>query len=59
MTVKLISLGGLEAAIASGLLRGLGWGATGVWWGRTLANLANGLLFGLRFRRGRWKHKDV
>jgi Na+-driven multidrug efflux pump len=59
MVVNLISLWGLEVAVAFGLSRGLGWGVTGVWWGRTLANLTNGLLFGLWFRRGRWKQKDV
>jgi hypothetical protein len=52
MTVNLISLWGLEVAVAFGLPRGLGWGATGVWWGRTLANLANGSLLGLWFGRG-------
>jgi putative MATE family efflux protein len=59
MAVNLISLWGLEVAVALGLSRGLGWGITGVWWGRTLASLANGSLLGLWFRRGRWKHKDV
>ena len=59
MAVNLISLWGLEAAIALGLSRGLGWGATGAWWGRTPANLVNGSLLGLWFRRDRWKHKDV
>jgi Na+-driven multidrug efflux pump len=56
MTVNLISLWGLEASIAFGLSRGLGWGAMGVWWGRTLAS---GSLLGLWFRRGWWKHKEV
>jgi putative MATE family efflux protein len=59
MAINLISLWGLEVAVAFGLSRGLGWGITGVWFGRTLANLANGLLFGLWFHRGRWKQKDV
>ena len=59
MAVNLISLWGLEVAVAFGLSRGLGWGTTGVWWGRTLANLANGSLSSLWFRRGRWKHTDV
>jgi putative MATE family efflux protein len=59
MAVNLISLWGLEVALALGLSRGLGWGVTGVWWGRALANLANGLLFWLWFRQGRWKQKDV
>jgi Na+-driven multidrug efflux pump len=55
MAVNLISLWGLEVAVAFGLSRGLGWGVTGVWWGRTLANLANGFLLGLWFRRGNWR----
>jgi putative MATE family efflux protein len=59
MAVNLISLWGIEVAVAFGLSRGLGWGITGIWWGRALANLANGLLLGLWFRRGRWKHRDV
>jgi putative MATE family efflux protein len=59
MAVNLISLWGLEVAAALGLSQGLGWGLTGVWWGRMLANLANGSLLGLWFRRGRWKQKDV
>jgi Na+-driven multidrug efflux pump len=59
MAVNLISLWGVEVAVAFGLSRGLGWGATGVWWGRALANLVNGSLLGLWFRRGWWKHTDV
>jgi putative MATE family efflux protein len=59
MAVNLISLWGLEVAAAFGLSRGLGWGVGGVWLGRALANLTNGLLLGLWFRRGRWKHQDV
>ena len=59
MTVNLISLWGLEVAVAFGLSRGLGWDATGVWWGRSQASQANGSLPGLWFRRGLWKHKDV
>jgi putative MATE family efflux protein len=55
MAVNLISLWGLEVAVAFGLSRGLGWGVTGIWWGRTLANLANGFLLGLWFGRGNWK----
>ncbi len=59
MAVNLVSLWGLEVAIAIGLSRGLGWGATGVWLGRTLANLANGFLLAQWFRRGRWKRIDI
>jgi putative MATE family efflux protein len=59
MTINLISLWGFEVLAAFGLSRWLGWGITGVWWGRALANLANGLGFGVWFRRGEWKQKDV
>lgn len=59
MSINLLSLWAVEVALAWALSRGLGWGVTGVWWGRTAANLMNGLLFGLWFRRGRWKHKIV
>jgi Na+-driven multidrug efflux pump len=59
MSINLLSLWGVEVALAWALSGGLGWGVTGVWWGRTLSNLANGLLFGLWFRRGRWKHRDI
>jgi putative MATE family efflux protein len=59
MAINLISLWGMEVPIAYGLSRWLGIGISGVWWGRAIANLANGILFALWFRRGRWKQKDV
>jgi putative MATE family efflux protein len=59
MAINLFSLWGVEVVLAWALSHGLGWGITGIWWGRALANLANGLLFGLWFRRGRWKQVDV
>jgi putative MATE family efflux protein len=59
MAVNLLTLWGLEAPLAYGLSRGLGAGITGVWWGRAIANLANGLLFAFWFTRGRWKRKEV
>jgi putative MATE family efflux protein len=59
MSINLLSLWGVEVLLAWALSRGLGWGVTGVCWGRTLANLANGLLFGLWFQLGGWKRKDV
>jgi Na+-driven multidrug efflux pump len=59
MAVNLITLWGLEVPVAYGLSRWLGLGVTGVWWGRAIANLANGLLFVLWFRRGRWKDREV
>jgi len=59
MAINLLSLWGMEVPIAYGLSRWLGLGVTGVWWGRAVANLANGLLFAFWFRRGRWKQKEV
>jgi len=59
MAVNLITLWGLEVPVAFGLSRWLGLGVTGIWWGRVVANLANGLLFAFWFRRGRWKQKEV
>ncbi len=59
MVVNLLTLWGMEVPFAYGLSRWLGLGVTGVWWGRAIANLANGLLFAVWFRRGRWKRKEV
>ncbi|HSR29106.1 MAG TPA: MATE family efflux transporter [Anaerolineae bacterium] len=59
MAINLLTLWGLELPLAFGLSRWLGLGATGVWWGRALANLANGLLFAFWFIQGGWKRKDV
>jgi Na+-driven multidrug efflux pump len=59
MAINLVTLWGLEVPIAFSLSRWLGLGVNGVWWGRAAANLANGLLFALWFRRGRWKQKEV
>jgi putative MATE family efflux protein len=59
MFVNLLTLWGLEAPLSYGLSQGTGLGITGVWIGRALANLANGLLFAFWFRRGRWKRKEV
>jgi putative MATE family efflux protein len=59
MNINLVSLWGMEIPLAFGLSRWLALGATGVWWGRALANLANGLLFAVWFRRGKWKQREV
>jgi putative MATE family efflux protein len=59
MAINLLTLWGMELPLAFGLSRWLGLGVTGVWWGRAIANLANGLLFALWFRRGRWKERQV
>ena len=59
MSVNLISLWVLEVPLAFGLSRWLSLGVTGIWWGRAIANLVNGVLFAVWFRRGRWKQKKV
>jgi putative MATE family efflux protein len=59
MTINLVSLWIMELPLALGLSRWLGMGITGVWWGRAIANVANGLLFIAWFRRGKWKEREV
>ncbi len=59
MAINLLSLWGMEAPLAYGLSLWLGVGIAGVWWGRAIANLANGLFFVFWFRLGRWKQKEV
>jgi putative MATE family efflux protein len=59
MAINLLSLWGMEAPLAFGLSRWVGLGPTGVWWGRALANVANGLLFAAWFLRGKWKEREV
>jgi putative MATE family efflux protein len=59
MAINLTTLWGLEVPVAYALSRWLDLGVTGVWWGRAVASFANGLLFVLWFRRGRWKRREV
>jgi putative MATE family efflux protein len=59
MVVNLITLWGVEVSFAYVLSRWAGLGATGVWWGRSIAGFANGLLFAIWFSRGKWKEKEV
>jgi putative MATE family efflux protein len=59
MVVNLPTLWAIEVPLAYGLSRWLGLGITGLWWGRAIANLANGLLFAIWFRLGRWKRREV
>lgn len=59
MAVNLLTLWCLEAPLAYGLARWTNLGISGVWAGRAIANLANGLLFVAWFRLGRWKRKKV
>ena len=59
MFVNLLTLWGLEVPLSYGLSQWTGLGITGVWIGRAIANTANGLIFALWFRLGRWKRKKV
>lgn len=59
MAINLFTLWGMEIPFAYGLSRWLALGTVGVWWGRTIANVANGLFFFIWFRRGRWKLRKV
>jgi Na+-driven multidrug efflux pump len=57
--INLLTLWGLQLPVAFALSQWLGFGLTGIWWGRALANVANGLLFVTWFRRGKWKELEV
>jgi len=59
MAVNLLSMWVIEAPLAYGLALWAGFGITGVWIGRGLANLSNGLFFAIWFSLGRWKKKKV
>lgn len=59
MAVNLLSLWVLEVPLAYALSQWTPLGLTGVFWGRAIANVANGLIFALWFRRGRWKTRKV
>jgi Na+-driven multidrug efflux pump len=59
MAINLLTLWGMEIPFAYGLSRWLALGTLGVWWGRTIANVANGLFFFIWFRRGLWKLRKV
>jgi putative MATE family efflux protein len=59
MAINLFTLWGMEIPFAYGLSRLLALGTLGVWWGRTIANVANGLFFFIWFRRGRWKLREL
>lgn len=57
--INLLTLWAMEVPIAFALSRWLALGITGIWWGRAIANVANGALFAVWFQRGKWKERDV
>jgi Na+-driven multidrug efflux pump len=59
MMVNLLSLWLIEVPLAYGLAEWAGLGLQGVWIGRAISNIANGVLFFFWFRLGRWKRKQV
>ncbi|MEA3351824.1 MAG: MATE family efflux transporter [Chloroflexota bacterium] len=59
MSINLSTLWGMEVPFAYGFSTWLGLGLAGIWWGRAIANTANGLLFAVWFRLGRWKRREV
>ena len=58
-TINLLTLWVLQIPAALVLSSGLGLGLTGIWLGRALANIANGILFITWFRRGKWKEREI
>lgn len=58
MVINLLSLWATEVPISFFLSRWLDMGVKGVFWGRAIANLTNGLLFAVWFNRGRWKERE-
>jgi putative MATE family efflux protein len=59
MFVNLLTLWGMEAPLSYSLAQWTGLNITGVWVGRGISNVANGLFFAFWFRLGRWKRKEV
>jgi putative MATE family efflux protein len=57
--INLITLWGLQLPVAFALSGWVGLGLTGIWLGRAIANVANGLLNVVWFRRGKWKERQV
>jgi Na+-driven multidrug efflux pump len=57
--INLLTLWGLQLPAAIALSQWLGLGLSGIWWGRAIANIVNGLSFSAWFRRGKWKEREV
>jgi putative MATE family efflux protein len=59
MIVNLVSLWGVSVGVSYLLSTTFGLGAVGIWWGRAISSVVNGLMFAFWFRRGKWKHQKV
>ncbi len=59
MSVNLLTLWGIEVPLSYLLSQIFGLDLTGIWFGISTANLANGLLFAYLFRKGKWKQREV
>jgi Na+-driven multidrug efflux pump len=59
MVINLLSLWGIQIPVAWFLSQVAGWGTTGLWVGISLANVANGAIYMIWFRRGKWKQREV
>jgi putative MATE family efflux protein len=59
MVINLITLWGIQIPLAWFLSQVLGLGTRGLWAGISAANVANGCIFAIWFRRGRWKQRVV
>jgi Na+-driven multidrug efflux pump len=57
--INLLTLWGMQLPLAFALSQWLGFGLTGIWIGRALANVSNGLFYATWFRRGKWKEREV
>jgi putative MATE family efflux protein len=57
--INLLTLWGVQLPLAFALSQWLGFGLTGIWIGRALANVSNGLFYAAWFRRGKWKEREV
>jgi len=59
MIVNLATLWITEIPVAFSLAKWAGLGVIGIFWGRAIANIANGVAFGIWFKSGRWKRRKV
>jgi putative MATE family efflux protein len=58
-SINLLTLWALQLPAAFLLSRWLSLGLKGIWWGRALSYVANGLFFVAWFWRGKWREREV